>query len=248
MFHNRSQLGGIGTKKVPAAGGGDYTTGLIAHWPMNDANVSGTIITDIVGANNATSVGGVSSAGGPNATWATARAIDGVSDSYIVIATTPRDWNIGSFSIAGFVSVADNSINMAGNRVTFFSDDRVGDAITNFIRICNNNATPGALAVGVTGDNSIASTATVIASNAATFTHFVYTKSGTGGTGAKVLYINGSVVSTTSTTAQGASIIECLMGAISHTTGIIAGRLSSFRIWNRVLTSADVTALYSAGG
>jgi hypothetical protein len=31
---------------------GDYTTGLIHRWPMNDANVSGTTITDTVGAIN----------------------------------------------------------------------------------------------------------------------------------------------------------------------------------------------------
>lgn len=231
---------------------GDIATALIDNWIMDDAHVT-TFVLDS-GSNNlaGTMHGSVTSATGPGGVG-TARAFDATNTATVItLGASPFNWNTGSFSIAGWVSLTNNTVTQGGNRVAFFADDRTGDGLTNYIRVFNNNnVANGSLAVNVSDNGAstgVATAAGVIASNAATFVHFAYTNSGGGAGGTKALYINGAPVTPVASAGGGSGAIVSVIGALTATpAGIITGRMYKLAIWSRALTQADVLLHFNTG-
>jgi hypothetical protein len=246
---------GVLTDRVVVTGGGDYATGLINYWPMDDANtnVAGQTVADVFAGNNALwpNVGTVTSAAGPPASsLATARALDGAVGTRLALSTNPRNWNTaGSFSIALWGLVTNNSLNSsAGGGQTFFYSDLVGDG-SNYVRISNRITGPGGVYFG-TSSTGISTAVTTVVSN--TWIHLVGTNLGGGAGGAMNLYSNGVLLATAAQNgdfgaAPGTGVGDN-MGAMTSTDGMLTGRLQKVRLYNRALSAADVAALYAAGG
>lgn len=223
-----------------AGGGGppaDYTTGLAAHWPMDDAHVSGTVVQELI--NGATyagaATGGVSSAAGPVAST-TARALDGVNGTYIQWATGdngPVDWNASPFTLAGWVYRATGGSGWCCS----FSRDSSNTKGVLFVA-----DTSGIIAI-VNSTRWDASSSSYSPND--TWVHLCLTCSAGGG-GTFKIYVNGSSKTLSSSSAFGPGNAISMLGAFQVGNGSCLGRLYDWRIYNRELSATDVLGLYNS--
>jgi hypothetical protein len=223
---------------------------------MDDANVSGTTITDTIGGINGTAGTGISSAVGPGgAGYATARQFNGnTAQGYITLGSSPFNWlSGGSFSFAAWLLCADitqTDVEGTGNQ-TYFYDDRTADN-TNMIFVWNRQAAPaGHVAFNVCGERVRPTEAVAMTSNV--WRHVVYTNEGGGGTGVKAMYYDGVPVGPLTLTSADTGYLQLnhFFGAGNPTVnGTIQNgcRMSSVRLYRRALSALDVAALYAAGG
>lgn len=242
-----SQNIGEGVWKRQASG--DITSGLVHSWVMNDANVSGTTITDIGSSPlNGLANGGVTSAAGPGGQ--TARAFDGATGTGITASASPRDWNSGSFTWASWVWITNNAaLSVDSQSQTYFYDDRAGNG-TSYLLISNRESTPGGVNVQCSRLTSAASSvivATTVVPSAG-WTHLGYTNTGGCATGTPLFYVNGSSVSFTTPGSTDGSFdsIGTAWGTANTTTANLAGRMYKQNIYSRALSSADMLALFNS--
>lgn len=168
-------------KIVSAAAWAGPTTNLTHRWPMDNANVSGTTVSDVIGTLHGTAGSGVSSTTGPSGSN-TARAFDGTNNSYVTLASSPIPLFQTAFGIGHWVNVTDinaSSGDGAGNQTFLnFYDGTIA------LKPCND---AGKAAI----DSSwLESTAIQLAS--ATWASVFVTSNSNGST--LKLYINGSLV------------------------------------------------------
>jgi hypothetical protein len=227
---------------------GDYSTGLINYWPMDNLNVTGIQVTDTtIAANHGNSQGTVTSATGPTSGLPQGRGLPGTAGSYIGVGNSCFNYaGGGAFSFAGYVWVANNNpASVGGNRPTFFVDDN-GATGTNYVRIMlDTSVGAGVLSVVATNSPSTpVGVATPVGTldSGVTWKHFVFTYDGAG---TRVLYINGSPVTTGAASGSAAGVVS--LGSLDSVSGNFNGRMAGWRIYNRRLSQADVTALFLAG-
>lgn len=234
---------------APAAVGGAWTgptSGITSQWWLDDSHVSGTTISDSGSNNNTgTAAGGVTSASSPaGAFYSTARAFDGVVGTGITLASSVLNWT-SSFTLAMWVYVVDiTAAGSGGFRATFFYS-ALSDS-THYIRVLNDTN----LAAGVIdfefnaqgAARSSASSSAVLVNN--TWAHVGVTYDTTTIT----LYVNGSSVST-----QNSSIGDASSSAVAFigdhqaiTTGDPNGRMYNIVLYNRALSSGEMSTLFSA--
>lgn len=229
--------------QLPQTAGGDFTTGLQAHWPMDDAHIigGGTLIEDIVSTWDAGINGGITSAAGPNATYATARAFDGAAGTYAQFATGdtgPVDWATEPCTLAVWIYAAN-----VANTTWVASFSRV----LNSSMVAFGAAGDGTLFSVNTATNRTDTTGSWITSND-TWYHIGVTWSAGGG-GTCHFYVNGSDKATSTQAGFGPGSSKQDIGVFqSPNSGNLAGRMAGLRVYNRALTASDMAALYAAGG
>lgn len=117
---------GVGSYRNIVAGWSGVTTGLTHHWPMDDANVSGTTISDIVGTDHGTASGaGVTSTTGPSGVSGTARAFDG-SSNIALGSSALSNVAVGDLTICQWIYMPDKTAT-AGGAAPFFLN--LGDGV-----------------------------------------------------------------------------------------------------------------------
>lgn len=239
MFAIESYLSPLDTSGGAWAGPTDQLT---HRWPMDDANVSGTTITDVVGTLHGTAHGGISSASGP---VTQARSCDGAAGSYISFSSAPLPSFItggGAWSVAAWYYLDDiTASGSGGSRATFASFTAAGGAGVDEFRILNNTSVGnGFLSFGFISAE-VAPNSANMANN--TWVSVVLTNDGSGG---RVMYVNGSSVSiqTPSTGASGNGFNQ-FFGYTSN-DGIPAGRLYQCATWTKVLSGAEALQYHNA--
>ena len=236
-----------------AVGGGGWTgptSGIVSQWWMDDSHVSGATVTDS-GSNNNTGTSvtfgggfaGVTSTSSPaGAFYSTARAFDNAS--WISLASNAQDWT-SSFTLGMWV----NLVNIAaagggdGSRASFFDFTNTGNS--SYMRVLNETVVAqGAVGFSQSGAG-LSTTGAVMANN--TWLHAGYTFNSSGSV--KALYINGSSVSTTGDSAGNfGSALNAVMGGGDGGTGggLINGSMYNVVLYNRALSSGEMSTLFSA--
>lgn len=217
------------------------SSGLTHRWPMDDLNVSGTTIIDVIAALNGTANGaGVSSTSGPSGGAGLARALDGASSI-----------NIGSTPIASFTSA--NSVFCWVKVTNVAADSGVQSQrafnyyvnATNFVTMSvgGSGADTGQLSVEYQGGGSNfgrISTTTPMVNG--TWTHVGYT---TDGASNVVLYVNGASVASGAPPGDGPAAFNYI-GSRSAIQAFLTGSIAQTVVYNRILSGAEITQLYNA--
>lgn len=203
------------------------TSGLVAQWKFDEG--SGTTATDSVGGNDGTLAAG--------ATWATGRIINAVSlngtgGSYVFlpagIVSTLNDFSITAWVFLNSSSAWQRVFDFgSGSGSYMFLTANTGGGQIRFSML--NNGT----------GNDLNGTAPSL--NA--WHHLVVTLSGSTGT----LYIDGVAVGTNSSVTLKPSALgsttQNYIGKSQYDDPILNGRVDDFRIYNRALSAAEISAL-----
>ena len=230
------QLPQIGFEQWTAASSGwaGPTSGLVNRWPLDNANISGSVATDVIGGNNGTIHGTVTSATGPQGTD-TCRQFDGITgyiscSSMLAVAAAPVSFFCWGYFTATpslyqpFVSFRNASGVWYGLGIWDGTlDIAAGSDVAALMR------STGSLATG-------------------TWLHLGFTYDGT----TLICYRNASSVSTTQDAgwANNYGNSQYTMMAFLKTSNSTwyynNGRLKQVVAYNRALSSAEVTQLYGA--
>lgn len=210
------------------------TSGLTHCWPLDDVNISGSTVIDVIGSVNGTITGGVTSTSSPSgATAATARAFDGTGYITLSGATLP------TFSGAHSVFFWSKLTNIAtggsgGSSQTFFM--LTNDA-SNLIRGANEESAPaGAFVVAlVKATVNIGQQTSAAASANNTWVCLGYTYNGVI---ISAIYVNGTAVSIGAQAGFGTTNNN-LIGGRSATLGLETGALYTVATWNRELSAGE---------
>lgn len=226
-------MGVLEGPRPAATGWTGPVTNLTHRWPMDDANVSGTTITDVVGSLNGTAQNGVASAAGP---ITQARSFDG-TDDYISLASCPitfaSAWSIGAW--AYFTNPAATAGD--GGAQTFIN---FGDGSATIRMLTDANTTPAA-----TWDNGdyINKDTNAAAFVATTWAHVCITFDGAS---TYVLYVNGASASTNSGLSNATNAASNVFGGRAVGARLMTGRLYQVVTYSKALTSGEVSTLYAA--
>lgn len=219
------------------------TDQLTHRWPMDDANVVGTSIKDIVGGLNGTAGTTVTSAPGP---YTTAREIGNDANAGISLSSDPiADLLTADYSIGCWLWLADVTQDTYQGAGTF---PRFLNFIAGANRIHGYNSTAG----GQIGVSNTAANATLMRVTDSpqrltngTWAHFCATFANASDT--TLLYWNGDLQGfsggTDNNTSVTANTIGC-RGAIGERPWI--GRLSQMVTYTKVLSPTEVAQLYRA--
>lgn len=221
------------TFKRPAGWSGP-SSGLTHRWPMDDANVSGTTITDVVGSLNGTASGGVSSASGP---VTQARGFDGTG--YLTLASCPVSY-AAAHTVGLWAYINDNTA--AGNPRFF---DIAVDA-NNGSALINDSGLSGQIAIKLlAGGSDVSQEAAAAELPSATWKHIVYTFDGSS---TVTIYVNGVSITLGGGAPSGFGLDNNnIIGARNNTpTAPLTGRIYQMVTYNRALSAGEVTTLYNA--
>jgi len=205
---------------------------ITSRWQMNDANVSGTTITDIVGGINGTAGSSVTSGAGP---FTQARAIADDVNGYITLGSNPianlnSAWSFAVWALraTNFAAPFDGGI----PRLLNFTDGTV--TINAGIDVAGTNGgSVGSLEIFNTGGSPQGITTAAAMTTGGVWVHWVTVWDG----GAATFYVNGSAV--TSTTSSGTG---------TGAGNTIGARAAGARPWGGSLYQAVVAdAAWSAG-
>lgn len=231
-----------GVFKAAAAAGGDVTSGLIARWKLNDG--SGSTAVDDIGGHNITLSGSPTWITGPNGNGALQFVAASSQSGSVTIDLT----GLSKFTVSCWLYW------------NAFADDNLGPFY--FVDSGNNqwqvDPDYGGFAVGHSGfglaeynqgTGGLYNAVYATRPSAAAWHHIVGVFDATGTTGlAEVLYIDGSAA----TLSQGENNATPSFGSgtlnVMKTFGTYSnGRLDDIRIYNRALTSGEVSTLFSNG-
>jgi hypothetical protein len=197
---------------------------------MDNANVSGTTIYDVAGSLNGTATAGVTSTTGPKGTD-TARAFNG--SAYVTIPSQPVPgapfslftWaklNSTPSTSPSIISFSTNSSNQY-----FISNESV------HLAVCAGNPSNGTNAVYTASSSPFSN---------ATWHHVGFTYDGV----TLTVYIDGSVVSASSDVGWPSATNDFRFGNMKGGADYLNGSLKQVVVYNRVMSSADVSKLYAA--
>ncbi len=220
---------------IPPSGGqgGGWSgpaSGLVHRWPMDDVNVSGTTIYDVVGTLNGTATAGIVSTTGPRGSD-TARAFNG--SAYVTIPSQP-------ISGTPFSLFTWTKLNSTGNSSPFIVSFSSNSASQYFI-------TSESAHLAVCAGNPAASTKSVYTASSSPFSsaswhHVGFTYDGT----TLVVYIDGSAVSASSDVGWPSAANDFRFGNMKGGTDYLTGAMKQTVVYNRVLSAAEVSQLYAA--
>lgn len=205
--------------------------GLTHRWPMDDAHVSGTTITDVVGTLNGTAGSGVTSVAGP---ITQARAIADTNQGYITLASSPVD-PAAAFTIGCWLWRANGNISFDGGSSRAWAFNNAGGTVQ------TEGRDHGGGAITMLAGQTTTCVETTGAVTASTWTHFVATYSGS----AVTLFFNAVSQAANAGTLSGVTAVNTI-GARSAGVRPWGGSLYQFVIYNRVLSQAEITQLYNA--
>lgn len=232
---------GIDGWSIPASTGPwtGPTSGLVSRWPMDNANVSGTTITDVVSGINGTASGtGITAATGPSGGAGLARAFDGAS--YITLSSVPISNFTTGNSVFLWVKVTDITGGGAGaERFLNFNTD-----ISNYAELMLDEGKPGGFNVEYNSAATLlgrSTTAQQLTNN--TFAHVGYTCDGASNV---ILYVNGSSVAVSAPTGASSFAGASYFGVRNPTVVPLTGSIAQAVVYNRVLSSGEVTTLFNA--
>ena len=213
-----------------SSGWGGPTSGLIHRWPMDNANVSGTTIYDVAGSLNGSATTGVTSTTGPQGTD-TASAFNG--SAYVAITSQPVPG--APFSLFTWAKL--NSTPSTSPSVISFSTNSSNQYfISNegaHLAVCAGNPSSGTKAVYTASSSPFSSP---------TWHHVGFTWDGT----TLTVYIDGFAVSALSDVGWPSATNDFRFGNMKGGTDYLNGALKQVVVYNRVLSSADVSKLYAA--
>jgi hypothetical protein len=226
-----------------AAGGwSGPTTNLTHRWSMEDADVSGTTITDLVGSINGTSSSAQSSAAGPGSH--TARAFNGTSHS-IALASTPLPAITSAHSV--FMWIYGDST--AADKATVFGDFQSAGNGVRFIfdGVAAITGLAGGIAVHIDrGGSEFARQSAGVGDTASlnTWQHIGYTWDGTS---TIKLYVNGVLVTDGNFVgSSGAIASNHTIGARGDGSDFHKGRLYNVVTYAAELDATTIGNLYTA--
>lgn len=225
------------TVVVPAA---------IHFWPMNEG--SGSTFVDNIGTTNLTTT---------NVTWAIASGLGAAavskfsSNGSAIAAAVDASLNFNGtqpMTVAVWANVnIDNSSTICGNLMapTTYAGWEVGLTGT------NGAAAPALLVVGAVTSNQMTATGPSASGTAAGIL-LVYTYTGSLTLAGVKIYINGinqtPLSDSSATLTSGATSTQpFVVGARGDATSGFNGSLAFMRVWNSVLTPAQISKLYSLG-
>jgi hypothetical protein len=240
----------VSVLQIPADEGGGWTgpAGALHHWPMDDANVSGTTITDIGSSPiNGTAGSGVASAAGP---VTQARSFDGTANGEIAFAsrTVPGTKLLSPHSGTMWVYVTDHTAQGGGSSPqTFFVG---GEDTANWIRVACDPGTPGGLNVTIWSND--AGQIVQVSSNAQILSSATWKCIGWrwDGAGALEIFADGVEITNVGGSGLGApsAAVNWLGTRDTDGTGSLTGRIGRTLIYPSVLSDADMLAIFTAGG
>ena len=186
--HAQLTLTGVGGAKsgVAATGCAAIPQSTLTHcWPMDDAHVSGTTITDVTGGLNGTASGaGITSTTGPDGSSGFARAFDGAS--FISLASNPITIR-AAVTVACWINVTNVSSGFP--RILGFVDSG-----TDNTQIDMDSSGPGKINVQyIANDVEVGHETTAQQLTSGIWAHVGFTYDGAS---TLVVYVNGSSVST----------------------------------------------------
>jgi hypothetical protein len=204
---------------------------------MDDANVSGTTITDVVGGLNGTAGSSVSSTAGP---YTTARAIGNDVNGSITLASNPIENLAAAFSIGFWVFRTPwNTAAYDGNGPRIL---RINDSSIAF-DAANDPSLPGRIEFGNGNVPSVRDCQLNSGIAAATWTHITYTFDAS----TALIYVNGAVSSSTNAMTGGSGFQNTLGAAKSGSSNApIGGNLYQVVMYTQALSSTDVMSLFNA--
>jgi hypothetical protein len=221
------------------AGWDGPTDGLTHRWPMNDKNVVGTSVHDVVGTLHGTAGSGIGSSIGPLCN--TARHSNGVAaQGYITLPSCPIANLSSAWSFAGWLN-PDRLTSSGENLRIFHFDDG-----TNQINLTlDHTNTVGALGLVTKPNASLFATAAAVF-NVGVFTHITVTHDGNSG---YIVYPNG-LPAALGGASQGAlsqpSAGNCFLCESANDDNSIQGSACQFVTYNKELSAAEVAQLYNA--
>lgn len=226
--------------KAPAQSGGGWSgpsSGLTHRWPMDNANVSGTTITDVVGSLNGTASAGITSATGPSGAANAARNWPTNSSQKIDLASCPVT-TTSAFTIGLWLNLPDITLSFDGGSPRFFN---FYDGGSNFAQGANRISTPGKvnLEYDPVGGNEIFTSSAALANN--TWTHIAFVYNGS----TYAIYVNASSVATT-TDNGGADQATGNQIGNRASASCMSGSMAQLVIYNRALSGSEITTLYNA--
>lgn len=209
-----------------SSGGIIVPTGLVAYWRF-DNNVN-----DSMGSFNGTAAG--------TPTYETGKAAQAIvlngSSQYVTLASNPISNYASSNSVFGWVKTVDITQTQGGyaqNAIILATD------ANNVLRLTNNAGTMTFL-ISIGGvDKSRTSKVVDLTNNV--WAHIGFTCDGSA---TPTCYINGSPISTASWSGGGPAP-NYILGGRTTATGLWYGDLDEFRIYNVVVSGADVSTLYT---
>lgn len=224
-----------GTVAICGSGWTGPTSGLTHCWPLDAANVSGTTVNDVIGADTATAGSSVTAGTGPSGTANTARTFPGTTGNGIYLSADPSITS--SYSVFFWINKANDTGNGGDQRWICF-----GEAPG--VMLANGGAGVVDYKNGFGTGFEVNSTSTV---SSGTWHHVGVTWDGNFGTG-NITYLDGVVLPT-----PGAGVGDaCDGGAWSIGDRSVAngrtwaGSMATVVIYNRVLSGAEVTQLMGA--
>lgn len=229
---------GLYSAAAAPAGWSGPSTGLTHRWPMDDANVSGATVSDVVGTINGTST---STTDITSSLSGTARHFDRVG--WINLSALPLTLN-AAHTIGFWVNFDD--LTNDGYQPTPIGFNSVsGDG---GVRFTVDGTNPVVMLIsGGTDLGSVIKAASIVPTS--TLMHWAYTYDGAG---TIKLYKDGTEVTGLLSAAGGYSLGDPNTNAFGcKATGGPYGRINASMknvvVYNRALSGSEITTLYSAG-
>lgn len=233
----KSKIGGGGTtKEMPNS----LITGLVAWWKFNDA--TGTSAIDSTGnGNTGTLTNGPTWTNGPSGNGAI--SFDG-TDDYVAVAN-PSNFNFertDSFSFSIWVKVSSSA---TGNGKSIINKQALtGNAQGIQIDAHSDNSALAVYLNGTTGEALNGGTG-VNSFPANVWHHVAVTYDGSSNASGLKTYIDGSLASSSAGGPLTSSIQNSAQLYFGKTTAYFFGLLADPRVYNRVLSAAEVARLFS---
>lgn len=206
------------------------TSGLTHCWPMDNAHVTGTTITDAIGSDNGTAGANVTASTGPSGLTNSARLFDG-STAAIALATQPLP--SAPYTLAFWLNKNNNTSNDA-------ADQRwvcIGDVGT----VVANGSNNGSINTQASGGND--STTVSGAVGSAAWHHIALTWDGA----TKIIYLDGSsIASAGGGLGNGCDAGVYGIGERNSTARLWAGSMAVVVVYSSALSAGNITTLFNA--
>ncbi len=221
------------------------TTNLVHRWPMDDANVSGVTITDVVGSLNGTAGTSVASASGP---YGTSRLIGNDANAGISLASTPIANMTSAFSVGVWLLKTDVSVgpyDSASQKCRVFSFYDGTNSVEAGLHFAGDGQgyPNGSVSVGfAVGHTSMVgnTTNTILVNN--NWAHLTVTWDGA----TTIFYVNGMAVAADTVNFTATTTVNSLGCWTSVGSRPWNGKMYQFVLYTKALSATEVTQLFSA--
>lgn len=233
-----SQIGFVVPAPIPTEWTGP-TTNLTHRWPMDNANVSGTTITDVVGSLHGTAGSAVTSGSGP---VTQARVFIENSNSYITLPSCPVVSLASAWSFGYWIMMPDITATPGDGDPTMFNFYDGTKNVRGTTAVTAHSA-GGWQAINEDGSGTISKETVAAALVNNTWAHMLFTFDGAT---TFTIYKNGSAVSSQSSTGSGQANANTLGARQDSGDRCFIGSLYQYVVYTKELSSAEATQLYNA--